>query len=83
MDTDAMLLAGWAALPVMAFVGGQLLLIRTKRRTRGRVPVDPSGRLEQLRETSRSGRRVVHGRMAEAIRLAESAASPSVPAQRH
>lgn len=70
----------WSALPLVAYVGAQIVLATTEhRRAPYRAP-DAQERLEQLRRSRDGGRVVRGGRMADAVRLAQEAEAS--PAQR-
>lgn len=74
MHVEDMMFLGWAALPLIAYIGGSLALSRTVRR-RGRRAPDARQRLAQLRRLRDDGHVVPRGRMADAVILAEDAGS--------
>lgn len=81
MHVEVAMFVVWASVPVVAFASGQAALRRSARR-RARGPnVDAEGRLAQLRHRPAEGR-VVRGRMAEAIRLAEGPVGSALPLTR-
>lgn len=67
-----MMLLGWMAVPVLAYGGARLAIGRAKQMRAGLPMVDPERRLEELRCRMADGDRAPRGRMAEAVRLAES-----------
>lgn len=76
MHFEMVLLVGWVAVPMVAYVGGRWAIGVAKRR-----PDHPSmaaeDRLEELRRRMAEGRRTPRGRMSEAMWLAESAGAAS------
>lgn len=77
MGVEEMLLAGWLATPVIAFVVGRFAVRRVAHSTRARPSITSEQRLEELRRRAASGQRVTRGRMADALRMAEDAYLPT------
>lgn len=73
MHVENMMFLGWVAMPLIAYAGGKLALLRAGRSRGGRPAPDAEQRLEQLRLRMAEGGWAPRGRMAEAVRLAESA----------
>lgn len=83
MVTEMVLIAAWAALPLLAYATGGVMVRRHERRAEAFVPIGPLRRLEELRAASSRGRVVVGGRMAEAVRLAEDGAASASGQRTH
>lgn len=77
MHVENVMFLGWVAMPLIAYVGGKLALSRTERSRERRPAPDAEQRLEQLRLRMAEGGWAPRGRMAEAVRLAESARAPA------
>lgn len=80
MHTETLMFVMWMAVPLVGYAGGRLA-IRVSHSHLGRVTIDPADRLEQLRRRQAGGGRVVRGRMAEALLLAESARAVTTSTQ--
>lgn len=76
MHTETMMFVGWITVPMVAYTAG-LFAIRVDHSRLAQREIAPDGRLAVLRRRQASGERVVRGRMAEALLLAESASSGS------
>lgn len=74
MDDEVVMLLAWVVLPLVVSVAARLVIGWRERRAPVAPPFDPALRLEQLRTQRELNHRVKRGRMAEAMRLAESSA---------
>lgn len=72
MQIETLMFVGWVAVPMIAYSVG-LFAVRVDHSRLARRVIDPAGRLDELRQRQAEGQRVVRGRMAEAVLLAESA----------
>lgn len=73
MVSGFLVVAGWAMAPLLVFAIGGIAVRRQDRRRGAPPPARPAARLEELRrERARQPDRS-RGRMAEALRLAETA----------
>lgn len=79
MIGENVILLGWAVVPLIAYVGGRLALVRTERRRRQQPVLDAAERLAQLRRLRDEGLVIPRGRMADALRLAEGAGALAAP----
>lgn len=77
MHVETLMLVGWVTVPMIAY-GLGIFATRVDHSRLARRAIDPAGRLEELRQRQAGGQRVVRGRMAEAMLLAESAAEAVV-----
>lgn len=80
MEVETVMFFGWVALPLIAYAGVRVGLVRTEHRRGGRSAPDAEQRLEELRLRMAEGGWAPRGRMAEAVRLAESARTTSLRA---
>lgn len=81
MHNETVLFLGWLSVPLIAYVGGRVAIARGDRAHAMESPIDPAHRLAELRRRMAEGQRPPRGRVAEAVRLAESARMPSPPAR--
>lgn len=79
MYGEDVILVGWIVVPLIAYAGGRLALVRTERRGRRQPVLDAEERLAQLRRLRDQGLVIPRGRMADALRLAEGAGALAAP----
>ncbi|WP_338748378.1 hypothetical protein [Janibacter alittae] len=69
-------------MPLIAYVGGMLLLSRTERRRQNQPAVGAEERLAHLRHLRDAGLVIPRGRMTDALRLAEGTGALAAPEAR-
>ncbi|NYF99037.1 hypothetical protein BJY20_002429 [Janibacter cremeus] len=78
MQVETAVFLMWAVLPLLAYFGGRLVLMRTEHKRGSRSAPDAEQRLAQLRRWRDENQVAPRGRMADALRLAQGADETSV-----